>query len=232
MKALNFFAATAAFLIVSSATAQQIVVEKAEPYIEVRGSAQTTIAPNRIEIAISLNQADSKGKVSIQEMETSLAMALKTAGIDATKALVLTDQSSAFQKKQGAYQFKNYLLTLATANEVDQVFAAFADNGINNADIVRAWNDKRDQYEQKLKTEAMLNAQKTAQTLTDAVGQKIGRAIQITDYSSSVPMYDTSFAMAKGLTRNAQTPEESPLRDVKFREITIVQSVNVRFALE
>lgn len=202
---------------------------KSVPYVEVRGAASTTVEPNKIEVYINLNEADSKGKVTLKELESGLASALKKAGIDATKQLVVTSQSSTAAKRNDAYQYKSFQLTLTSQQELSSVFEAFEEFGVANANVGRVWNDKQSQIEMEVKTAAVLNAQKSANILAAGLGQTIGRAIMIQDYSSSPEIMDGNvmFARAAYSKASASLPD-----DLQMRKITITQSVTVRFLLQ
>lgn len=219
-----------AFVAFTAAAAQQNVNN--DPYIEVRGTAKSMIDPNKAEISITLTQADSKGRMSMQELEEQLAKALRDAGVDASKQMVLTDQSSDVQKKNKAYQFKSYTLTVTTATEAQSVFEALSANGVNNASLVKVWNDNQGEIEQQLKSQAILNAQSSAKTLTQALGQSIGKAIQITDFSYNndfVTMENSSFARK---VAGVQADEAIELPAIEFKKLRVEQSVTVRFELK
>lgn len=216
-----------AFVAFTTATAQTCTPP--QDYVEVRGTAYTMVMPNKAEISITLNQADSKGKLSMKELEDQLAKALKEAGVDTAKQLVIVNQSSEAEKRNKAYQFKSYILTVSSAAEAQTVFDAFANNGVNNATISKVWNDNQKEIVEKLKIEAMQDAQTTAKTLAAAVGQSIGKALQISDnsYTPTFAMMDSGFLARK--TSNSGALESLPNLD--FQKLKIERNVTVRFAL-
>lgn len=198
------------------------------PYVEVNGSAFKMVEPNRIEVAVCLNQADSKGKISMAELESNLAKALKAANIDAKTDLVLINQSTAAHKRNTLYEFKNYKVTLTTAAQVEALFDAFTEFNVQNTYISRQWNDKQSEIEVSLKVQAMKNAQTAATILAEALGQSIGKAIQITDYSGNnyVTLEDNVPMLAA--KRNSSLEE---LPAAKLQDIRVTQNVRVRFLL-
>lgn len=201
----------------------------AQNYVEVTGTATTRVTPNKVEVAIRLNEADSKGKTSLASMEKSLASALNQAGVDIDKQLVVTEQSSASEKKKSIYQYKSYLLTLTSAAEVSTVFELLEANGIGNAEVVNTDHTDIKSIEQTTKAEAIKNAQATAKTLAETLGQSIGKAIYIQDYSTSVaPVFRNQYSKAAaGVMMDA-----APLSNVQFQDMRIDQRVTVRFILE
>lgn len=223
----KIFLVVVAFMAITAATAQNCTPP--QDYVEVRGVAKAMVDPNKAEISVTLNQADSKGKITMAELEGQLAKALKDAGVDASKQLVLVNQTSEAQKRDKAYQFKSYILTVYSATEAQNVFNVFADNGVKNATITKIWNDKQDEIQEKLKIEAMLNAQNTAKALTGAIGQTIGTAIQITDYSyNEDALLVNNFSVR---SKSADTAGVESLPSMDFKKIKIERSVTVRFLL-
>ncbi|MEG1606724.1 MAG: SIMPL domain-containing protein [Mucinivorans sp.] len=227
MKKLILSLTLAFFMFQSFAQEQQ----PSRPYVEVSGSAFTMLQPNRIDISITLSEAPSKGKITLSAQQESLSKALKEAGIDIEKQLVVVSQSSAIEKKTIAYQFKNYQLTLTSADELSTVFNAFDQNGITTAEVTRMWNNTQAEVEQGLKIQAVKNAKATASALSDAIGQKIGKAIYIQDYSYSTPQFDN--VMVRGLAKaNTAAVEPESFSQLQVKSIRLKQSVMVRFILE
>ncbi len=228
MKKLMLLACAA--LMTAAATAQEPQIPN---YVEVTGVATTRVTPDKIEVSIRLNEADSKGKTTLAMLERSLATALTQAGVDIEKQLVVTEQSSAAQKRQNSYQYKSYRLTLSSAAEVATVFDLLDTNGIVNADVIQTSRTDIRQIEQKTKTEAIQNAQTTARTLAQAVGQTIGRAILIQDYST--PSYQPVARMLSSVSKS-MGPEISAdnvmRQQVQFEDIVVDQRITVRFVLE
>lgn len=208
------------------------------PFIEVRGNAQRYIEPDKIEISISLNEADSKGKITLATMEDQFSKALTQAGVDSKKNLMVVSQSSEAQKRQQIFQYKTYNVIVANAAEMNSLFAALEANSITNATLVRAWNSNQSQYNKELKIEAVKNAQTTAQELATALGQSIGKAIEITDqtyYQPQVMVFDNQLAKTANnyqgnvMIRGTGAADAS---DADFRKMLLQQSVNVRFELK
>ncbi len=230
MKRTLFIAIALLLSATLSSQAQQINIQN-EPYIEVRGSANATVEPNKIDVAISLSEAPSKGKITLKHQEDALAKALKAADIDVKKQLKVVSQSSVGEKRKTIYQFKNYLLTLSSAEQLADVFSAFDEFGVANASVQKTYNDSMEMIRQNLRIEAMKNAQQTATTLTEAVGQTIGSAIQINDYSSDAPVANYTLARTQSkLLGDSQEAVELP-QDLSLKPIQITQTITVRFQL-
>lgn len=199
------------------------------PYVEVRGVASRLVEPNRVEIRITLSEADSKGKVKLATLESALATALKAADIDVSKQLVVVSQSSGAQKRNGLYQFKTYALTLTTAEQVASVFDAFAAQGVQNAEVFRTYNVDQKQIESELQVEAMKDSQKTAKHLMSALGQTIGSAIQVQYWSNYAPEAVIGYGVRRSkedVSLNAVLPD-----NLSLKPINVQVSVTVRYLL-
>lgn len=200
------------------------------PYVEVRGTASRLVEPNRIEVLVSLNEADSKGKIKLSALESDLASALKKAGVDASKQLVISSQSSAAQKKAGSFQFKNFLLTLTSANQLEAVFEAFASSGVQNAQIMRMYNVNQKSITAELQVEAMKDSRQTAETLASAIDQKIGSAIQIQYWDNPITPIYMSDNMLRTKSAGVESAPALP-DDLKLKPVNIQVSVTVRYFL-
>ena len=72
-----------------------------QPYLETTATVDTLVVPDRIYLSILISEADTKGKISVEELENRMNSKLIALGIDTKKQLSLTD---------AATNFKNYFL--------------------------------------------------------------------------------------------------------------------------
>ena len=84
-----------------------------QPYIEVAATVDTLVVPDRIYVSITLNEADSKNKKSVEEQEKQLETILKKLKINTDKDLSVLGYSSDFKKYflkgQNILKLKNIL---------------------------------------------------------------------------------------------------------------------------
>lgn len=220
--------ASALLLTAGVASAQQDKTQT--PYVEINSSADTLVTPNKFRIAISISEEPTKGKTTIAMLEKSLATALDQAGVDIKKQLVITGQSSADGKRKDIYQYKNYLLTLTEPATVETVFDRLQANGIADAQLTQSTRSDLKELQAMVRVKAMKNAQQTASELAAALGQKIGKAIQIQSYSSAPEGIARSYAMKSG---NALMMDAAPaMPELQFDDVRVSQNVSVRFILE
>lgn len=230
MKKLIVLAAVA--LMALPAVAQ---MQEAYPsYIQVNGRAEKEITPDEFYLSIVINERDSKGKISVESQQRDMTAALKRLGVDVEKQLKVANLSSEFFKKSTSVATAKYQLQLASAAEVSKVWQALDGLGISNVSILRVTNSKLDQYKEEVRVAAIRNAQQSAQTLAQAIGQKIGKCFYIYD-SNNDPMpfmYDNAMVMrsAKFATDSAEgASTDEPL---DFKTIKLQYNVQAKFVLE
>ncbi|MBF1097252.1 MAG: SIMPL domain-containing protein, partial [Riemerella sp.] len=107
-----------------------------QPYIEVSASADTLVVPDRIYVSITLNEADSKNKKSVEEQEKQLETILKKLKINTDKDLSVLGYSSDFKKYflkgQNILKTKKYSLLVRDAYTLGNVIISLEEAGISN----------------------------------------------------------------------------------------------------
>ena len=192
-----------------------------QPYIEVNGYAKMEVEPDEIYLQITINEKDNKGKVSVEEQERAMYKALKAAGIDVEKSLVVDDMSSDLQsyflRKDAILTTKSYELKVNSAKQLTAAFQALQSAGISNMAELR----------QQVRAKAAKQAQQNASTLAEALGTKIGPALYVQDYGDNNARSFRPIMLAKSAMANDEA--EAGMPDLSFQKITIEQSVLVRF---
>ena len=96
-----------------------------QPYLEVNGRAEMEVAPDEIYVRITINEQDSKGKVTVLQQEKDMVRRLKDLGIDVEKKLVVQDMSSDLFKRKDVSTSKTYQLEVNSATQQNaQVLAS------------------------------------------------------------------------------------------------------------
>ena len=187
MKKLILMAAV--MLSVLPAAAQEQASKFDASYIQVWGQAEKEITPDEFYLSVTINEKDSKGKISIQTQERAMLDALKKLGVDTQKQLRVVDMSSEYFKKGNALAWKQFQLKLNTPEQVAQVFGSLNDLGISNVSMEKVTHSQLDQYKNEVRIAAMKSAQANAQTLAGAIGQKAGKCFYIYDSNNDVVPY-------------------------------------------
>jgi len=205
------------------------------PYIEVNGYADTTITPNEIYIRITLSESDTKDKVSLEDMEKKLVAGLKTLGIKTEKDLTTSNIQSSFQyhalKQADVLKKKEYNLKVSDATIATRVFIKLEELKFGNAEIEKVSHSEISKIRNACRTKAILNAKEKAIALTTVIGQQVGLALLISDYSNDSDG-TVQVAQPKGLRMMAVDAINVELPQIDFEKIHINLSVAVKFALK
>ena len=84
------------FLSISNAIAQQKNFID-QPYIEVKGSADTLVSPDRIYLDILISEEDTNGRTSVEKLEQKMISELEKLSINIEKQLFIADAGSNFK---------------------------------------------------------------------------------------------------------------------------------------
>ncbi len=203
-------------------------------YIEVNGTARDTIIANRIEITVQLSEEPNKGRTPIAKQQEKFERALTNSGIDIKKQVVMLGQSQRSAKRDDVYQYKNYSVTAYSIEQMNTLFDELNHAKIPGAHVSKYYNDKVEQIRLKLKAKAVLNSKVNAQALVEGLGQSVGKAVRINDYSSSSPVvYERPTMMRSSVANDSMPMKEntSEMENLKLKPIVLSQSVTVRFEL-
>ncbi|MBQ1951582.1 MAG: SIMPL domain-containing protein [Alistipes sp.] len=219
-------------LVALSVSAQQ--AETFPSYIEVNGVAEREVAPNEIYLSITINERDSKGKISIDEQQRDMVAVLKKLGVKPTEQLKMLDLTSSYFKRGNALAKAQYELKLTSAVEVARVWRALDELGISQVTVQKVSHTDIETFKKEVRADAMRAARDNARALAEAIDQKAGKCFWIADYSSPVK---TTFAVANMKARGVM--EESASFDamveeegLEFQTINLQHRVQAKFVLE
>ncbi len=205
-----------------------------QPYIETIVRIDTSVIPDIITLSIFISESDTKKNQSIGELEEQMLRSLTSIGIDINEQLALTDLSSNFSKyflrKKDVEKTKSYLLRVKTAREAGDVITALAEIKISNIEIEKIEIENEEMLLLELKKMAVIKAQKKANLLANAIGQKVGRALYITDIYSE-PLGGPQEIMVRSRVEGLIW-QEFGSSSIEFEKIDLVNEVMVKFALE
>ena len=222
------------FAAVLMALGVQAQSEQAFPsFVEVSSSAYREVAPNMVYLSITINERESKGRITVEEQERDMVAVLKKLGIDTKTDLRVSDLSSSQLKRSQAVKTKSYQLKMTDVALVGSVYIALNEIGITTINIENVTNTNRDSIEDELRVEAIHNARDNAKLMAEAIDQTIGKAFYIHTYDVSVSTVrnemDGVVVTAFGATKRADAPE--PVI-TELRKIRISVQVRAKFVLE
>lgn len=226
------------FLIIATffAIALQAQEQKAQiPQISVTGEGKVKIVPDQAVVSVGFQNTgkDAKEvKTLNDEVVDKVIKFLKKSGVPATD--YKTNNVSLYKNYDYEKKKYNFLasqtlsITLKDLSKYDEIMMGLNDAGVNSISGVEFKSSKIDEYERDARKKAILNAKQKAQDYVSVLGQKVGKALLITDNSQSYipqPMYKGNMmAMAE----DASAPRET----LAVGELEINTNVNVTFALE
>lgn len=229
MKAKLFLFATL-MLMTLSLQAQQVN----ERYIEVTGTSEIEIVPDKIHYIIEIREyfkeefdgkskpEEYRTKVPLSEIERDLQAALNKSGV--SYDAVRTQEVGNYWRKQGQdfLVSKTFDITLRDFRQIDKIVVELINTkGINTMRIGELENKDMLAYHQKGKIEALKAAQKKAAYLVEALGKKLGSVIRIVEQENSPGL---SLAQSNVISSDAVSFEH-------FRTIKKNYSMLVRFEI-
>ena len=207
------------------------------PYIETLAKVDTLVIPDKIYLNITITEKDTKGKVSVEELESKMNDKLKLLGISTEKQLSLNDLSSDFEKKflklQDILKVKNYTLIVHDAKIVSQVIIGLEEVEVSNVFVEKTEYSKSDEMILILKNKAIIKAKNQAISLTKPLNQKVGNAIYISDLSNTTHIINgrVSGIQMRGIKSFDDHKTIVPI-DIEFEKIKIQAEVKAIFKLE
>ena len=203
-------------------------------YIEVTGKAEMEIVPDEIYLKILINEADNKGKESVESLENKMIENLKTLGIDIDEQLVIKDFSSNFKnyflKKTDIQTAKEYQLLVHNGKMLGEVFLTLEDIGISNIEIERVDHSEIEKYRRMVKIDAIKAGKDKAGDLAGAIGQSIGKAIYIREIENfNERRALQSNVMIRGFSA---TSVKSKVPELEFEKINLEYSLQIYFELK
>lgn len=205
------------------------------PQISVTGEGKVKITPDQVAITVGFQNTgkDSKEVKNLNdEVVDKVIKFLKKTGIPATDYKtnnVSLYKSYDYEKKKYNFQASQTLtILLKDLSKYDDVMMGLNDAGVNSINGVEFKSSKMDDYERDARKKAILDAKQKAQDYVSVLGQKVGKALLITDNSQSYapqPMYKGNM-MAMAADGGAQR------ETLAVGELEINTNVSVTFALE
>jgi len=222
---------TAFFAIAMQAQEQKNQV----PQITVTGEGKIKVIPDEALVTVGFQNSgkDAKEvKTLSDEVVDKVIKFLKKSGIPATDYKtnnVSLGKSYDYEKKKYNFQANQTLsITLKDITKYDEIMMGLNDAGVNTIQGVEFKSSKMEEHERDVRKKAIINAKQKAMDYVSVLGQKVGKALLITDNSQSYfpqPMY-------KGEMIAMSAEVAQPRETVAVGEIEINTNVTVTFALE
>jgi len=215
-----------------SAMAQQADLRKK---VSVSGTAEYEVTPDIIYISISLKEYlkdnNSKKRVDITDLENQLYSAVQKAGIAKENLTVNSLSSYAIvteKKKDPEFlASKQYLLKVTDLNKFNSIIGGIDPKGIAYTNIESYEYSKIEGLRKELKIKALQAAKSKAGYLVEALGNKLGSALDIQEVNNEQfpqPMYRSNVMMMK-------SADSQPAAELDFKKIKLNYIINAVFEI-
>ena len=167
-----------------------------ERYIEVTGTSEIEIVPDKIHYLIEIREyfeeefdgkskpEEYRTKVPLSEIEQGLRGVLAEAGIP--QNAIRTQEIGDYWRQQGQdfLLSKKFDITLTDFNQINEIVKRIETKGIHTMRIGELENNDMPAYHQKGKIEALKAARRKATYLVEALGKRLGEVIRIVEKDS------------------------------------------------
>lgn len=220
------------FLISSISLSQQMDLSNI-PQIQTKATFTAEVNPDKITLSITLSEENTRGKVSIEQLEQRMQKVLLENSVDLQKQLSLVDLSSNFKnyflRKTDVQKTKNYQLIMFDAQSAGKILKGLEKQEISNVELVKTEYVKLEELKIELKGKAVEKAKRQAEEMVKNLNQKLGSAIFISDLATNISrQLNGSNTGSNFIVGYAQGPQ----MDVEFDKIRVDATVTVYFKLE
>jgi uncharacterized protein YggE len=208
------------------------------PYIETSASVDTLVVPDRIYLSIILTEKDTKGKISVEELEQKMIDKLTGIGINLSKQLNISDLSSNYKKyalkRKDILKAKTYSLLVYDAKTAMKVLTELEKEEISNISLEKTEYSPIESLKLELKSKAIYKAKENALSMAKVLNQRVGNAIFISDLGKTSTASDVLEGRLAGMvvTGYGAKKFDSEDIDIEIHKISVAAEVNVKFKLE
>ncbi len=221
-------------LITTMVQAQEV---KQIPQISVSGEGKIKVTPDEAIITVAVeNSGKEAAEVKKKNDETvdKVLKIIKQAGIATndfqSQRVNLYKNYDYNAKKHNYVANQTITIHLKDLTKYDKLMMDLVDSGINNIQGVEFKSSKIKEIERQARKNAMLDAkQKAADYVSVLEGQKVGKAIVISDNSFTNYPQNMYYSMGKDVDYGV---DQMPRETLAIGEIEIVSTVTVSFVLE
>lgn len=205
------------------------------PQISANGEGKVKVTPDQASISVTVETKGNNAKDVKKQNDTKIDAVLKfikkmnVAPADFKTERVALNPQYDYEKKKHSYNAtQTIVILLRDLGKYDELMEGLVNEGINRIDAVTFQSSKLAQYQSEARKLAMKEAKLKAEDYVSVLGQKVGKALTITDNSQTYypqPMYAM---MRKSEAMDVNEPRET----LALGEITITANVMVSFILD
>ena len=210
------------------------VQSEPKPFIEITGTSEIKVDPDRIYIRVSLQENLDRSKKTLTEKEQELIKALASINI-LKERITVTDAHSTYGKTgvmgKEVVSEKNIEIEAHTSTEVKKAFEELDRLNIKSAYIVRVDHSKMEDYKKQARIQAIKAAKTKADYLLLAIGEELGKALIIKDYSTQIP--ELGILQMANARMSYDDVYENDMREenLDFKQITISARIYTKWQI-
>lgn len=210
--------------------------QKQVPMITVSGEGKVKVAPDQASISISIETKGTKAEDVKRENDKKMDAILKfikKSNIPAedfqTQRVSLNPNYDYEKKKSNYVATQTVQILLKDLSKYDVLMEGLVNEGINRIDNVEFKSSKMIQLQSEARKLAVKEAKAKAEDLVSVLGQKVGKAILISDNSQSYHPQPRVYAMK---AMESMDDSSAPRETLAIGEMEITANVSVNFILE
>lgn len=241
-KLLSALILTVASLTVLAQSKQELQTPRT---IQVKGDAEREVTPDIAYLSISLveyyRDSNQRNKVTIDVLEKQLYDAVLAAGIPKENFMIenvfsVQAEPTKRRKDPAFLASKQYRIKLNNLNAVNFLLESIEDQGIKSSNVAGFEYSKKDELEKELKIQAVQNAKHKAEYMAEVLGDKVGRALTVSEngyINVPQPVY-MARAMAKNSIESTMVMDEivvNPSIQIDNKKIRFRFDINILFEL-
>lgn len=209
---------------------------KQVPMINVSGEGKVKVAPDQALISISIETKGTKAEDVKRENDKKMDAILKfikksnIAPEDFQTQRISLNPNYDYEKKKYNYiATQSVQILLKDLSKYDTLMEGLVNEGINRIDNVEFKSSKMLQLQSDARKLAIKEAKAKAEDFVSVLGQKVGKAIVISDNSQTYIPQPRMYEMkSMSMDKAASAPRET----LAIGEIEIIANVSVSFVLE
>lgn len=203
------------------------------PQVQVNGIGKVSVTPDKVSIRIGVDNKADDANSAKKANDVIIAKVIKYA-----KSLKIDDKqiqtqrvnlykSRDYEEKKDYFQASQTLtISLDDISKYEKVMTGLMDLGINRIDGVEFTSSKAASYETEARTLAVKEAKQKATDYANALGQKVGKAILVSDGTS----YDAPIVRPMYMMKSVSADEMK--ETLAVGEIEVTSNVSISFSLE
>ena len=220
---------------------QQLVANPFPKTITVNGSASMEVIPDEIYVNTELREYQKKGedKKSLETIKINFLASCKAVGItdSAISIFSYTGYNNYYllkknrKKSPDLYASITYQVKFSSSKQMDELVDKLDDEATQSFDIAYTSHSKMTEYRKQLKIQAVKAAKEKGIYLTEAIGEKLGAAITVTEPGEPETMGLRDNLVLSNSFFNKTVDAEKTI-EVDFKKLKLRFEVTVIFALQ